>query len=92
MVIPMSPQPQHKTPDVENAIQLTRLEEGMKHLERTMSEGFKRLEATIAARDLKHDDHERRIQKLENWRWYLVGAFGAITFAMNVAFKVFGHS
>lgn len=88
----MGPTP--ATENVEHAVALARLELGMKHLETTMSEGFKRLESRIAASDRSQDEikselrteiveQEKRIRALENWRWYLLGGSAAAVFIVE---------
>ena len=68
-------QPTHSQTDVDSRVGIARLEEGMKHLEKTVADGFKRLEHTLSAGNEKHDELAARVDVVEQrvdkiyWVW-----------------------
>lgn len=65
----MSNQPPQIDEHTRNAVALTRLEEGLKHLGQTVVEGFKDIKDSMAKRDtrddLKHTELEARLTVVE---------------------------
>jgi hypothetical protein len=69
----MTPNP--SASEVETRVGQARLEEGLKHLEKTMSEGFKRIEEAMSNRDTEATGIAARVNELEKrvdkiyWVW-----------------------
>jgi hypothetical protein len=54
-----------------------KLLEGLETLKRDIGVGFTGVNARL-------DKQNGRIGKLENWRWYLMGAFGAVLVILKI--------
>ena len=73
-------------------VKVSYLETGLRDLQGSMKEQTATLLGALqthASDDTtRFAEHDKRIKPLENWRWYILGIVGVLTFAMLV-FKEF---
>ena len=55
-----------------------------KHIDDVVAVIRKEIASNKAESDAKHLNHDNRLDGLEKWRWWLMGAFAVVAFVVNI--------